>query len=124
MTVPGGSREPAGLGGWIIAFQAFIVAVIGLFLAGLIMSGVTLVLAFAVFIIVAVTVVGLYLIAKRDSRTPRYWVIYLSVATAAWVLIAMLTGTVSFATFVYAALFIAWIVYWNNSKRVKNTFLL
>jgi hypothetical protein len=115
--------QPVGLGGWIITFQAFIVAVVGLFLAGFIMGGgATTVTTVAAIVIVAVTGSGLYLTANKDPRTPKFWVWYLSVVTAGWVFLAMLTGTVSFGTFVFALWFIAWIVYWQRSRRVRNTF--
>ena len=123
MTAPEENPQLVGLGGWIITFQAFIVAFVGLFLAGLIMGGKgTTVTTVAAIIIVAVTGIGLYLTANRDPRTPKFWVWYLSVVTAGWVLLAMLTGAVSFGTFVFAVWFIAWIVYWQRSRRVRNTF--
>ena len=117
------SQEPVGLGGWIITFQAFIVAFMVLFLAGLILGGRgTIIVIVVVIIIVAATARGLFLTANRDPRAPKYWVPYLSVVTAGWVLVAMLIGKVTIGTFVCALCFVAWIVYWQRSKRVRNTF--
>ena len=111
------------LQGWLTVFQAFVVFVLVTFVASFVFYAGPMSAGATVFLlaIAAVPLTGLWLIARRSSSAPRFWVIALSVTLAFGITSSLYSGTISTYWTLLAAL-AAWLVYWRKSKRVADTF--
>jgi hypothetical protein len=122
-TVAANPRELEGLGGWLAVFIVYetliaLALAIGAAADGGGLSG----FALAIAAYMAAVAVGVGLIVYRSIYAPRYWITLLVCQILTWILIAIVGGMSGLRVVVQIAWIIPWIVYWNNSKRVKATF--
>jgi hypothetical protein len=113
-------KDPVGLGGWLILFQAQVsfMAIAPIPLA--VRTGILFATPVGRLLIgyILITLVGLYLMASRRRSARRFWIIHQSVMCVLGML-AVLTNPV---TVVYFPWPLVWAIYWARSRRVRLTF--
>jgi hypothetical protein len=125
--VASGAADPStlvGLRGWLAVFMAYAILVAGSFALGFTIVGGHVLSIGGLFVngFLVLTAIGIALIVYRKPIAPTFWTL-MEVAQVAFIIVLAIAGVFSGLRLVGQLVWpIAWIIYWQNSRRVRATF--